>query len=143
MPRQDPTLISFRLDREVIREIESRSDCPPSAGPGFGGASLWARRLVLRELGLDPDAGTSEATRGTVDEFLRAVTAYWRSHRVLTELLAEPDKKARSWKSKVDRAERHLAEVEHKLERFPRAFGHELGCDCDGCQKAASERPLG
>lgn len=136
--RVDPTLISFRLPREVVREIEGRSDCPPSAGAGrLGGPSLWIRRLVLSELGLDPDIGTDEAREKSVDEFLRAVTAYWRVKRIVADLQAEPDKRAHSWSSKIRRAEKQLTEAESRLESFARMPGHELGCDCQPCQQVA------
>lgn len=143
MAKKDPTLISFRLDREVVRDIESRPDCPPQVGAGLvGGASLWVRQLVMRELGLDSESDTDQARERAVDEFLRAVTAYWRIRKVITDLQAVPDKKTRPWASKMARAERQLAETEGRLEPFPRTDGHELGCDCAECQQAAGTARL-
>lgn len=138
MARQDPTLITFRLPREVVRDITARPDCPPDAGGDrLGGASLWVRQLVMRELGLDADSETDKARERVTDEFLQAVGAYWRARRVVTELQAEPDKKARTWISKMTRAEKQLATVQERLELFPRAEDHDLGCDCAECQSAA------
>ena len=142
MARHDPTLISFRLPRDVVQEIESRPDCPPPAGHNrIGGASLWVRELVLRQLGLESGADTQKARERTVREFLDAVTAYWRVHRVVTELQAQPNKKGKAWTSKITRAEKQLVLVEDRLEAFARADGHPLGCDCDECQEAAGLGP--
>ena len=139
MARVDPTLITFRLPQDVVRDIMDRADCPPPSGSAdrLGGTSLWVRQLVMRELGLDDDADTSQARERRTSEFLLAVTAYWRAHRVVVELQAEADKKARSWSSKMTRAEKHLAMREHRLEEFSRVPSHRLGCDCQECQQAA------
>lgn len=143
MARQDPTLITFRLPRDVIRDIESRPDCPPRAGADrVGGASLWVRELVMRELGLESGSDTSQAREKVTTEYLNAVSAYWRIKKVITELQGERDKKAKAWVSKMTRAEKQLAETEQNLERFPQEPGHELGCDCGDCQKAASTARL-
>ena len=104
----------------------------------MGGASLWVRELVLRELGLDSESDTTQLREKVVTEYLNGVSAYWRIKRVITELQAEPDKKAKAWNSKMTRAEKQLAEIEQNLERYPQEPGHEMGCDCDDCQKAAS-----
>jgi hypothetical protein len=100
--------------------------------------SLWVRQLVLKELGLDPGAQTDQARERVIDEYLLAVAAYWRIHRTVTELQTESDKRARTWQSKMARAEKQLAVAEHRLELFARAAGHELGCDCQDCQQAAA-----
>jgi hypothetical protein len=100
--------------------------------------SLWVQQLVLKELGLDPGSQTEQARQRATDEFLLAVAAYWRIRRTVTELQAETDKKARSWLSKMTRAEKQLALAESRLELFQRAAGHELGCDCGECQEAAA-----
>lgn len=92
----------------------------------------------MRELGLDAGSDTDFLREKVTTEYLNAVSAYWRIKRVVTELQAEPDKRAKSWNSKMKRAEKQLAESEHNLERYPQAPGHEFGCDCEDCQKAAS-----
>lgn len=53
--------ISFRLPASVVAAIEARDDCPPPAEKGrTGGASLWVRRLVLEELGIEAPADRHE-----------------------------------------------------------------------------------
>lgn len=64
--------IRFRVPADVIDQIRARPDCQPDRPGKTGGVSLWAKRLVLREMGaaapLDPHEAQAMKFAGAVFE---------------------------------------------------------------------------